>query len=90
MVDEFRWVALVHRIHLILARFLLSLVLVLDKFIGIILLEAVARVRIDRGVLVVGRDVDATVDLGGGTLLEVLIGHGSLFFTSYLLTWHKV
>ena len=90
MVDEFRWVALVHRIHLILARFLLSLVLVLDKFIGIILLEAVARVRVDGGILVVGRDVDAAVDLRGGTFLEVLISHGSLFFDRLLLARYNI
>ena len=81
---------MIHPVHLILARFLLSLMLVLDKFIGIILLEAVARVRIDRGVLVVGRDVDATVYMRGGTFLKVLIGHGSLFFYGLLLTWYDI
>lgn len=90
MVDEFGWVALIHPVHQILTRFLLSLMLALDKFIGIILLKAVARVLIDRRVLVVGRDVEATVDFRGGTFLEVLIGHGSLFFNGLLLTWYDI
>lgn len=79
-VDEFRWVLLVHATYLVLTRLLLSFVLMLNKFIGTVLLEAVARGWVDGGVLVVGSDVDAAVDLGSGAFLQVLIGHRSLFF----------
>lgn len=79
-VDELRLVLLVHSTYLVLARLLLSLVLMLNKFIGTVLFEAVARGWVDGRVLVVGSDVDAAVDLGRGTFLQVLVGHGSLFF----------